>query len=56
METGSPDARYAVLEHTADDWIIELVSVPYDNEAAAARAEQNGRQDWARALRTGFAA
>jgi len=55
MESGSPDARYAVLERTSDEWTIELVSLPYDHEAAASRAEQNGRHDWARALRTGFA-
>jgi predicted phosphodiesterase len=54
MESGSPDARYAVLERRDAEWIIELVSVPYDNEAAAVQAERNERPDWASALRTGF--
>lgn len=53
METGSPHARYAVIETGADGYAIELVSVAYDWEAAAARAEANGRPEWAKALRTG---
>jgi predicted phosphodiesterase len=56
MESGSPDARYAVLERAKTDWTIDLVSVPYDNDGAADLAERNGRPDWAHALRTGFAA
>ena len=54
METGSPDARYAVLESRGASWRVELLSVSYDYRDAVERAEQNGRRDWARALRTGF--
>jgi putative phosphoesterase len=55
METGSPDARYAVLESLDGGWSAQLISVPYDHERAANQADRNGRPDWARALRTGFA-
>jgi putative phosphoesterase len=53
MQTGSPHARYAVIETTAVGYAVELVSVTYDWEAAAARAQANGRPEWAKALRTG---
>jgi predicted phosphodiesterase len=54
MELGSTDARYAMLSGEAEGLTIELVSVEYDHRAAAARAEANGRIDWAVPLRTGF--
>jgi len=53
IETGSPHARYALLTLDAGGWRADLRSVAYDFEAAAAQAEQNGRPDWAEALRTG---
>ncbi|HEY0627380.1 MAG TPA: metallophosphoesterase family protein [Allosphingosinicella sp.] len=49
MESGSPSVRYAHV----DQGEIEFVEVAYDHESAARRAEQNGRLDWAVALRTG---
>ena len=54
MELGSTHARYAVLSAHGADLEIELVAVEYDHLAAAARAETNGRMDWAVPLRTGF--
>jgi hypothetical protein len=33
---------------------VQLRATPYDWAAAAARAEDNGRGDWADALATGF--
>lgn len=51
METGTPDARYAVVDDVT--LAIELVSVAYDFEAAARKAAAEGRDDWAIALRTG---
>lgn len=54
METGSPHARYAIVERSATGWSAELLSVAYDWEAAAALAEINGRMDWVHPLRTGF--
>jgi len=54
VETGSPDARYAVIEESKDDWIVSLVSVPYDFEPMAELAKRRGRPDWERALLTGY--
>jgi hypothetical protein len=53
VETGSPDARYAVVERRATGWTAMLVSVPYDHAGMAALAMANGRPDWAAALATG---
>lgn len=54
VETGAPDARYAIVERTAAGWVAQLCCVPYDHEAAAQRAQHNGRSGWAQALRTGY--
>jgi predicted phosphodiesterase len=55
VETGSPLARWAIAECSAGaSWRVELRATPYDWESAAARAERQGRPDWADALRTGF--
>lgn len=54
-ETGSPHARYAILESIAGRWTSCHVAVTYDHEKAAAQAERNGFAVWARALRTGRA-
>lgn len=55
VQTGSPDARYALAERQPQGgWIVGLYSVPYDYESMARMAERNGRPDWACALRTGY--
>jgi putative phosphoesterase len=54
VETGSPDARYALLERRGGRWSAALVSVPYDHEAMAGLAAARDRPDWASALRTGY--
>ncbi len=53
VETGSPHARYAVIERRDGRWSAELIAVAYDWDQAARDAEAHGRDDWARALRTG---
>ncbi len=53
MATGSPHARYALLERTESGWHVEMMAVEYDWDAAAILAERQGRPDWAQALRTG---
>jgi predicted phosphodiesterase len=56
VETGSPHARWAVVERALGvdgAWHVQLRATAYDHEAAARRAEANGRPDWADALRTG---
>jgi hypothetical protein len=52
-EAGSPHARYAVLT-IGEQVPAELIAVAYDWRAAAARAEANGRSEWAYGLRTGW--
>jgi len=54
IETRTPHARYALLERGAAGWNVSLRAVAYDWEAAARRAAQEGRPDWAHVLRTGF--
>jgi predicted phosphodiesterase len=53
IETGSPYARYALIEEAPTGWKVELRCVPYDFEPMAQLAESRGREDWARPLRTG---
>jgi predicted phosphodiesterase len=53
-EAGSPHARYALLQQTAAGWQVDLVAVAYDWIAASRRAAQNGRQEWARGLASGY--
>lgn len=52
-ESGSPHARFALIEAAGRGWQVQLRQVIYDWEAAAVQAERNGRGDWADALRTG---
>ena len=54
IETGSPDARYAIVERLKGEWVAELISVPYPFEAMAKLAEKHGRPEWAHALATGY--
>ncbi len=53
METGSPHARWALVERAADGWRVEQRLTVYDWHAAADRAEAHHRGDWADALRNG---
>ena len=55
IENGSPDARWALVERDRRGaWHVQLRTTPYDWASAAARAQANGRGDWADALATGF--
>ena len=54
VETGSPDARYAIVDCVAGGWTVDLISVPYDFEPMARLAARAGRPDWEHALRTGY--
>jgi predicted phosphodiesterase len=55
MQSGTPHARYAIVERRSGDWSAELMTVLYDWEKAAITAESRGRTDWARSLRSGLA-
>lgn len=54
IETGSPDARYAIVERVKGGWQAALISVPYDHASMARLADQRGQPDWAHALRSGY--
>lgn len=54
VESGSPHARYAVVEAAGELWKVELLAVPYDHSKAAAQARKENRPEWATALETGF--
>ncbi|MBN2710658.1 MAG: metallophosphoesterase family protein [Calditrichaceae bacterium] len=53
MENYHPNARYCIVELINDTVKVDQISVPYDYEKAARKAEQNNRPDWALWLRTG---
>ena len=53
METGSPYARWAVVERVDAGWQVQQRLTAYDWQAAARRAEANGRGDWVDALLSG---
>ncbi|MES2037475.1 MAG: metallophosphoesterase family protein [Pseudomonadota bacterium] len=54
IESGSPDARYAIIEKTQQGWIASLINVPYAYQQMAELAASRGREDWVRALRSGY--
>ena len=53
METFSPHASYAVVEKTKRGWSATFHRVPYDHRAAAQRARELNRPDWAQGLEFG---
>ena len=53
IENNTPDASYVILTVDEEKYGIELVKVAYDYEKAALKAIENGRDDWAYALRNG---
>ena len=55
-ESGSPFARYLIVDFDANVARIESILVQYDHVAAAQRAVTNDSPSWAHFLRTGFAA
>jgi predicted phosphodiesterase len=55
VETGSPHARWAVLERGDHGWHAQLRLTPYDWHASADRAASLGFADWAHELRSGRA-
>ena len=55
MESGSPHARYCILERGQRGWNALKVALAYDWDTAARHAELNDRSDWAMWIRTGRA-
>jgi predicted phosphodiesterase len=54
VETGTPDACYAILERAVTGWRATLRWVPYDDRAMAELARSRGATSWASALSTGW--
>lgn len=54
VETGSPDARYAIIEKRNHGWFSTLFSIPYDFREMTRLARQRGRFDWESALVSGY--
>ena len=54
VQTGTPNASYAIAEKRAGDWHVCFRSVPYDSTRMAQMAAQAGRMEWARAVATGW--
>lgn len=54
MQTGTPNASYAILEKRTAGWDVTFRSVPYDHAAAAKQARNNEREDWAKGLESGW--
>lgn len=54
VETGSPHARYAIVERSCGDWNVTFRCVAYDHMAASLLAAERNRPEWATALATGF--
>jgi putative phosphoesterase len=55
VETGSPHARYAIINWEPPKIRVEVVAVDYDWQSASKEAAQANRPDWAHALATGYA-
>jgi predicted phosphodiesterase len=53
VETGNPNASYAILEKGRLGWQVTVRSIPYDTSRMAGLAEAAGRLEWARAVGTG---
>ncbi len=54
METGSPHARYAILDQLDNGrWNVTHIALVYDWYQAADVCRQNGREDWAYWIETG---
>jgi predicted phosphodiesterase len=54
IQTGSPDARYAIVEKIQRGWSVSLLSVPYDNRSMAQLAGLRGRTECEHVLLTGY--
>jgi putative phosphoesterase len=54
IQSGSPDARYAIVEKHDGAWTASLISVPYAHHEMAQLARLRNRPDWEYALLTGY--
>jgi predicted phosphodiesterase len=54
IETGIPDACYAIVERARLGWSVTIRYVPYDSTAMAALAREKGMPLWANSIATGW--
>lgn len=54
VQTGTPDACYAILARSPQGWSVTFRYVPYDHMAMAELSRTNGMPVWASALATGW--
>ena len=54
VETGTPDACYAILQKTPHGWSATLRYVPYETSSMALLARRKGLHDWASAIESGW--
>lgn len=54
VQSGTPDASYAVLEKQGNRWSVGFHFVPYENMAMSEMARSANRPEWASALATGW--
>jgi predicted phosphodiesterase len=54
VETGTPDACYAICEQRREGWSITIRHIPYNSAAMAEMARRNSLPAWASALATGW--
>ncbi|MCV2352694.1 metallophosphatase family protein [Paucibacter sp. B2R-40] len=54
VESGSPDARYAIVERRKEGWSAALLSVPYPHAQMAELARLRQRPEWVQALSSGY--
>ena len=55
VETGSPHAKYAVVDWSPKAVNVDFIALDYDWHSAAREAAEANRPDWAHALATGYA-
>lgn len=54
IETGSSDARYAIIEKRGGRWLSMQFAIPYDFNEMAKLARLRGRFEWESALVSGY--
>ncbi len=54
MQTGNPDASFALLQSQKGQWSAQIHHVRYDATEMAALAQKANRQGWANAVSTGW--
>lgn len=54
VQSGFPEASFALLTRSGPDWVPGFHRAPYDSARMVALARDRGRLDWAQAVATGW--